>query len=106
MIKIFKWTLLLIASVVAQASYAVICAQTNNSLVGLMGLDSQSGSVYAKVASTTNECSCNEIRFVPSNTDTKMALSILLAAKLADKKVRIDLLNPSDCNTGFRVYVQ
>ena len=82
------------------------CTQNNNELNGLVGLDSEIGSVYAATTSVSNECSCAAVRFRPEITDTKMALSVLLSAKLAGKKVRVDLLDASDCNSAFRVYVQ
>jgi len=89
----------------SQMIYAA-CSQNNNELTGLVGLDSSAGSVYAVTTSSSNECSCTAVRFSQVNTDTKMALSILVAAKMTNKKVRIDILDATDCNSGYRVYLQ
>lgn len=82
------------------------CIQNNNELLNLVGLDSASGVVYATTTSSSNECSCSHVRFKPENTDTKMALSVLLAARMAGKEVRIDLIDASDCNSAYRVYLE
>lgn len=86
--------------------WANACSQTSNTLDGLVGLDNSNGTVYAAFKSVNNECSCTSARFKPENTDVKAALSVLLAAKMSDKKVRIDFLNSTDCSTAYRVYVQ
>jgi len=86
-------------------SFAETCTQNNNTLNGLVGLDGSS-TIYASISSSSNECSCTSVRFSETNADTKIALSILLAAKMANKKVRIDLLDKTNCNTGYRVFVQ
>lgn len=90
----------------SQASLAASCTQNSNNLNGLVGLDSGAGNIYASIISTPNECGCRHVRFAPANTDTKSALSILLAAKMANKKVRIDLLDKTNCDTAYRVYIQ
>ena len=82
------------------------CSQTNNKLTSLVGLDSANGVVYANLTSSLNQCSCSSVRFNPAKTDTKMALGILLAAKMAEKEVRIDLTDENDCNSAYRVYIQ
>lgn len=56
--------------------------------------------------SSSGQCSCATIRFTRANTYIKMVLSILLAAKMAEKKVRIDFLDVNSCNSAYRVYVQ
>ena len=81
------------------------CVQLDNK-VGLVGLDSVNATVYAAVTDHNDACGCNQIRFLSSNTDTKMALSILLSAKMSGKSVRIDISDPANCDTGYRVYVQ
>lgn len=83
-----------------------LCVQNNNALSGLVGLDSADNTIYATTVSTSNECSCTNVRFRAQNTNTQMVLSILLSAKIANQKVRIDLLDTNDCNSAFRVYVQ
>ena len=103
-----KVSLLLIVialSAYSQACAAETCSQNRNELNGLVGLDSRAKTVYASVLSSSNECACSSVRFLEANTDTKMALSVLLAAKMANKKVRVDLLDKNDCNSAYRVYV-
>jgi len=97
---------LLLAAASSQYAHAGTCTQNNNSLTGLVGLDNAGGTIYATTSSTNNECLCSNVRFLPSNTDTKAVLSILLSAKMADKKVRIDLLAQGDCNSAYRIYIQ
>lgn len=104
--NILQFVFLSVFSMYSQVSFAEACTQNNNELNGLVGLDSSSGTIYASISSNTNECSCTNVRFTEANTDTKSALSILLAAKMADKKVRIDLLDKTNCNTAYRVYIQ
>lgn len=83
-----------------------VCVQNNNELTGLVGLDGGNGLVYATTTSVNNECACARVRFRPENTDTDKALSILLSAKMANMKVRIDLLDENNCDSAFRVYIQ
>lgn len=97
---------LLLSGLACSEAISAMCTQYNNALNGLVGLDSGSGRLYAAVSSSSNECSCDQFRFKPEDTDVNMALSILLSAKMADKKVRIDLDDATDCNTAVRVYVQ
>ncbi|GAA6167632.1 hypothetical protein [Sessilibacter corallicola] len=90
-----------------QSAFAQLyCAQYGNQLTGIIGLDSNNGSIYTNITSETNECSCREARFLPENTDTDKALSILLAARLSGKTVRIDFLEGQGCNSATRVYIQ
>lgn len=83
-----------------------MCTQNGNSLNGLVGLGSSGTLVYADVNSASNECGCDRFRFQSENTDIKIALSVLLSAKIADKKVRIDIKEPGNCNTATNVYLQ
>lgn len=94
-----------IAIFLSTASLAGTCSQTQNEIVGLVGLDSQTGTVYSSTVSSTNSCNCAHVRFKPENTDVDKALSILLAAKLSSTKVRVDLLSEGDCNSAYRVYL-
>ncbi|KDM92835.1 hypothetical protein [Photobacterium galatheae] len=103
--KMMKLSLILACTVYSQASLAEACSQNYNELPDLVGLDSSSGRIFASVRSSTNECSCTHVRFTKENTDTNTALSILLAAKMANKKVRVDLKDKTDCDTAYRVYV-
>lgn len=100
--KSIVFILMMAVSFLANAS----CVQTGNVLDGLVGLDSSTSTVYARTNSIKNQCSCSSVRFKFANTNTNMALSILLAAKMAGKTVRVDLNDPSDCNTASRVYVE
>jgi len=81
------------------------CTQTDNS-VGFVGLDNPDGSIYVDVAQHDGKCQCDYIRFYASNTDTDKVLSILLTARLSNNKVRIDILEEGNCNSGNRVYMQ
>ncbi|WP_340680470.1 hypothetical protein [Paraglaciecola sp.] len=69
----------------------------------LVGLDGTDGRVYVVVTSQQNQCGMSEFRFYPNNTGK--ALSILLATKIAGKKVRIDSIDSSDPNSVNRVYI-
>jgi len=86
-------------------AHAGACSQYNN-VVGFVGLDNPNGSVYVSVAEHNNACNCSNIRFYDSNTDTDKALSILLAARFSDQRVRIDIADENDCDSGYRVYIQ
>ncbi|TVZ37143.1 hypothetical protein P886_1484 [Alteromonadaceae bacterium 2753L.S.0a.02] len=81
------------------------CAQSNNK-VGFVGLDSAGGAIYVDVSEHSNQCGCNYVRFYPENSDTDKVLSILLAARLTEKRVRIDINDSNSCNSGYRVYIQ
>lgn len=104
--NIIKTVLLSGLAIYSQVSFSESCAQGNITLKGWVGLDSSSGTIYATLSSNNNKCPCNEVRFTEKNTDAKTALSILLAAKLADRKVRIDFLDKTNCNSGYRAYIQ
>lgn len=95
---------LFMASIMFCSTAYAACVQHNNS-VGLVGLDSQTGIVFAATNSFTNECACAYVRFKPDNTDTKMALDVLLAAKTSGTRVRIDILAAGNCDSGYRVYL-
>ena len=85
---------------------AATCVQNDNTLSGLVGLDGSNGQVYAKIESTSSaHCGCTSVRFKHEFTDVNMALSLLLSAKIANQKVRIDLLNEGNCDSAFRVYI-
>ncbi len=99
-----KW-LVLAGMLQAGGVYAASCVQTDNT-VGLTGLDNSNGSIYATITSTANQCSCGFVRFTTANTDADAALSVLLAAKLSDTQVRVDILDENNCSSGYRVYLQ
>ena len=104
--SILKKYLLIILLSVMFVNYTVAgCVQNNNKL-GLVGLDSSNGTIYAGVFDHDNACACNSFRFLAAKTDNKMALSVLLSAKMSGRRVRIDILDPADCNSAFRVYIQ
>lgn len=90
----------------SQMAFAATCVQNNNVLNGWVGLDSPAGTIYAKTTSSSNECSCANVRFKPENTNTNMILSILLSAKIAGKEVRVDLIDGNDCNSGYQAYIE
>lgn len=104
---ITKIILLLGSFLFSQIAAAQGCTQNYNT-VGFVGMDGQvgdSGMLYVAVSGHNNGCNKNYFRFKASETDTDMALSILLAAKMAGKKVRIDLKNKDDRNSAYRVYI-
>lgn len=102
--KIFGCATLLMVLFFSTNVYAG-CVQNYNELSGLVGLDNPNGTVYADVKSASKECGCTNVRFYPTGTNTEMALSILMAAKVAGKKVRIDISDEDNCNSAYRVYI-
>jgi hypothetical protein len=103
---LIKSLFLITLLVLSQRTFAATCTQNNNVLNGWVGLDSSAGTIYAKTTSSSNECSCTNVRFTQANTNTQMALSILLSAKMAGKAVRVDLLDSNNCNSAYRVYIE
>ena len=103
--NIYKILIASSAFLMSHNIYAAGCAQTNNS-IGLVGLDSPDGRLYANVNNHNNQCGCNDFRFAATSTDTKAALSILLSAKMANKKVRIDLSDDTDCSSAIKAYIE
>lgn len=93
--------------VFSQFAAAQGCTQNSNTIgmVGMDGKNGDSGMVYVSVSGHNNGCNKSYFRFKSSNTDVDMALSVLMAAKMANKKVRIDLINKDDKNSAFRVYI-
>lgn len=90
----------------ASVSFGSTCVQNGNELSGLLGLDRTDGTIFVRTESSSNDCGCGNVRFTSSNTDVEMALSILLAAKMSDRTVRIDLLEAGNCNSAYRVYIE
>ena len=89
---------------ISQSLYALnICTQTGNKIT-LLGRDNN-GSIYSSVTEHNNQCGCSSFRFKEINTDTQMALSILLSAKLSDNKIRVDLKDENDCNSAYQLYI-
>lgn len=91
----------------SQLAAAQGCTQNNNT-VGFVGMDGKvgdSGMVFVSLSGHNNGCEASYVRFKASETDVDMALSILLAARMADKKVRIDLKDKNDKNSAYRVYI-
>jgi hypothetical protein len=86
-------------------SQGVPCAQSGIRL-GLLGLDQPDGTVFAQVTNSDGGCGCTEFRFRPQQTNTQIALSLLVTAKSAGALVRIDARAPGMCDTAFRVYLQ
>lgn len=101
--KTIKSVLMAASLSFAHLAYAD-CTQTNNFLSGLVGLEGQDGALYADLVSAMAECSCATARFQPQHTDTKMALSILLSAKMAGKTVQVGFME--GCDTAYRLYME
>lgn len=93
------------AGLAASQAYAARCQQTDIELVGTMGV-TETGAIYVTTRESNRQCGCNNMRFSPARANTDHVMSVLLAARLANKKVRIDLENASNCNTAYRVYIQ
>ncbi len=103
--KVLSITTFLIFS---QSAYSADpCVQTGNS-VGLMGLDSSTGTIYVGVSGGVSSCgsNCASFRFTSVNTDTSKVLDILVAAKTLNKTVRIDRPHTASCNSAYRVYIE
>ncbi|WP_319557765.1 hypothetical protein [Thiomicrorhabdus sp.] len=90
---------------VCSTSAFAVCTQTNNT-VALLGVEGNGGMVYAQLANHGNQCSCNYARFKSENIDTDKALSILTAAKLSGKTVRVDFNDLQTCEFVKKVYLQ
>ena len=102
---IFGLSLYLFASM----SYAQQCAQTGNSLNGLVGVDtttSEGGErIFAQVTPSGNDCGCNIVRFLPENVpDIKATLAVLLTAQATGNTVRVDYADRNNCDSAFRIY--
>jgi len=97
--------LLTILTAHSSSSFASQCLQSNIKL-GLVGVDSTSGALHAAVLSSNHECSCQHIKFLPENAETKSVLGVLLAAKVANLPLRIDLLQSNDCFSAYRAYIE
>ncbi|GAA6133911.1 hypothetical protein NBRC116188_07000 [Oceaniserpentilla sp. 4NH20-0058] len=82
-----------------------------NSQLGLVGLDSESGNVFAYLKHTkeNSTCGCQAARFKSKFTKPEIALEILLAAKTSRRSVRIDFnedaAGTAICNQAVRVYL-
>jgi len=106
MSKLITKLQILFMAIFCNVAVAVTQCVQNNNKVGLVGLDSPLGTVYAGVSEHDNKCGCASFRFTDANTDKDMALSILLAARMSQKKVRIDLLDSTNCDSAYRVYIE
>lgn len=84
--------------------FAGSCEQSYNS-VGFLGVDSSNGTIYVAVSGHNNKCNMSSFRFQEVNADTDKILSILMTAKISEKKVRIDLKDSTDPNSAYRVYM-
>lgn len=62
--------------------------------------------IYASLLNHSNQCGCTEVRFKEVNTNIDVVLDILLAAKTNLKKIRVVLLDATDCNSAHKVYIQ
>lgn len=102
--KQFNLAISLITLCLASTVHAK-CVQNNNT-VTFTGLDDANGTIYASLRDSNNKCNCTEVRFKPENTNTEMALSILLTAKISKTKVRVDFLEENSCNTAYRIYLE
>ncbi|MEP0176633.1 MAG: hypothetical protein ABJH28_09255 [Paraglaciecola sp.] len=87
------------------AASSANCSQKNNT-VGFMGVDGGDGKIYVAVSDHNGGCDTNSFRFKPDNADTDKILSVLLTAKVANMKVRIDVIDSTDQNSAYKVYLE
>jgi len=94
-----------VMSIVLSSGAHAACVQGSN-VFSLVGLDSSGGTVFAGVSDSNGACGCTNFRFSPANTDVDKALSVLLSAKLSGTPARVDIAEPGNCNSAYRVYLQ
>ncbi|MEO0971932.1 MAG: hypothetical protein AAFX85_02470 [Pseudomonadota bacterium] len=94
----------LLSLTVGTAAHAA-CAQSGNT-IGLTGVDNNNGTIYTRVTGGPQACGCTQVRFTPGNSDTKAILSVLLTARALNRTVRVDIQNSSNCDTGYRAYLE
>jgi hypothetical protein len=102
-----KYCLLVAFICVSFSSVALAdsCVQNGIRLEGLMGVDGN-GNLFADTRRSNNQCNCRQVRFHQSRADLDQVLSVLIAAKLSEQPVRIDLQDGKNCNTAWRVYLE
>lgn len=104
-----KYFALLISLFFSQFTFSLDLetCQINNAKVGFAGLDGPDSRIFSNISGhQTTGCSCSHVRFLPHKADTDKVLSLLLAARFSDKTVRIDLLDATNCNSAYRVYIE
>jgi len=80
------------------------CSQ-QGTVLGKVGIDERKVVAEVLEVSTTRDCGCRAVVFDDARTDSGMAMSILLTAKMVDKQVRIDFADGPICDAGIRVYI-
>lgn len=76
------------------------CTQTGNS-INLLTAQSTNANIFTEVLDHNNECGCDSYLFRTESSSN--VLSLLLSAKTSASKVTIDIDDPNDCKTAFRV---
>ena len=98
---------LFLASLPLAQNAAAICSQFDNR-VDFMGYDGSNLRLYVEVSGHDNNCGCSFFRFKEANLDIRVALAILLSARLMDQTVRIDVKDPAgpNCNEAVKIFLQ
>lgn len=106
MIKLLRYAAVIFALGNASTSMAEEC-QLKNSSVGFLGSDGSDGKVFVALTERSGDtCDCRNIRFYENAVDTDKVLSLLLAARAASLPVQVDVKDSTDCNSGFRVFIE
>lgn len=80
------------------------CEQHGNAL-GKIGIEGFEVVAELEKTGTNYNCGCQSVRFSPDKTDVEKAMSIMLTAKLTNKKIRVDFSDGPECDEGKRVYI-
>ena len=81
------------------------CTQYDN-VLSMVGYDYGEHIFVSFKSESPKSCNCSSVRFSKERTDTDKILAIVMAAKLANAKVRVDFELAGDCNSGKRAYIQ
>ena len=81
------------------------CTQYDN-VLSMVGYDYGENIYVSFKEESPKSCNCSSVRFSNTRTDTDKILAIVMAAKLANAKVRVDFELAGDCNSGKRAYIQ
>lgn len=97
--------ILTIVAIFLLPSFAQATCEQHGNTLGKIGVNGNQ--VFAEITdvTSTRDCGCRTVLFSQDVTDASMAMSILLTAKMVDKKVRIDFADGPKCDVGTRVYV-
>lgn len=100
-----KKALIIPAVLYSAFSWSEGCAQYDN-VLSMVGYDYGENIFVSFKEESPKSCNCSSVRFSNTRTDTDKILAIVMAAKLANAKVRVDFELAGDCNSGKRAYIQ